>query len=520
MAMWLEDPLLPDEIDGYEVTYRTDRGKLEEQARFYWVVREMWENINNNGWWWLIQFVFIPAILGNSWVVLQFYGMSNSGKSWLAVAKAFLLKELLEAAGFDDVQIFFTRNWSETLKLLENYGSQERDENGRRIYAQKGDIVICDEETDLSGEESETEREAMSNVLRSCRILGFNLFFSDPAPKPKDNIDAYIRVAGLIKDIFTTMSIMYGAEESLIGLDFTKVPVNDPLFDEMMPDYEKEKVEYALGLVKARGRLRAHLTELQEEQAQRLMNFALDMETKGHKISRKNLDLWVDRVDPKISGSTKHVEKVITWALEMLKDQKGGVPIGSGMHKNFDVPLVFKRERRDKDIPEGFNDRLVEHLTKYEESWEDKCNPRNFEALLLWLKGKSQAEVGRQLGVGQSSVSTYIDDALAHINSRYFGYAVEDVVAEYHPDWKHAGLASNDPDFIDEENRVVYSVKGLIRREGFRTPYPDWLAREEVRLLLEEGYQLYILMYECKHKMKVRRVAVVPDAEMEEEIFQ
>ena len=179
MALWLEDPILPDTVDGNEVTYRTDRGKLEEQAMYYWVVREMWENLNNNGFWWLIQFVFMPAILGDSWVVLQFYGMSNSGKSWLAMAKAFLLKEFLEIAGYDDVHIFFVQNWSGVLKLLEQYGSQERGPDGRRLYAQKGDIIICDEETDLSGDESETERAAMSNVLRSCRILGFNLFFRE-----------------------------------------------------------------------------------------------------------------------------------------------------------------------------------------------------------------------------------------------------------------------------------------------------------------------------------------------------
>ena len=497
MAMWLEDPILPEEIDGHEVTYRTDRGKLEEQAQFYWVVRQMWDNPNNNGWWWLVQYVFVPAILGNSWVVLQFYGMSNSGKSWLAVAKAFLLKELLEAYGYEDVQIWWARNWSETLEIMRK--------------AKKGDIIICDEETDLSGEESETEREAMSNVLRSCRILGINIFFSDPTPKPKDNIDAYIRVAGLIKPIFHTMSIVYGAEESLVGLDFTEVPVNDPSFEAMMPQYEKDKIEYALGLLARRGRIKADLTELQFEQAMRLMKSALEHESNGSKITRKNLDVWADEPDLMIAGSVKHVEKVITRAMEMLKDAKGGIPIGTGLHKDFNVPLVFKRDRRDKDLPEGFHERLVKYLKKYEAEWEDKCVPREFEALCLWLGGKSQKDTGREMNIGQSSISNWIDNALHHINSRYFGYAVEDAVAEYHPTWLHAGRSSNEADFIDHENKVVYSVKGLIRAEGFRTPYADWLAKAEVQLMLEEGYRLYILMYECKHKNKVRRVAVLRD---------
>ena len=508
MAMWLENPILPDEIDGHEVTYRTDRGKMEEQAQFYWVVRDMWDNPNNNGWWWLVQYVFLPAILGNSWVIMQFYGMSNSGKSWLAVAKALILQELLEAAGFDDVQIFFTRNWSETLSIMEGYGSDERDENGRRLYARKGDIIICDEETDMSGEESETERAAMSNVLRSCRILGVNIFFSDPSPKQKDNVDCYVRVAGLIKPIYTTMSIMYGAESSLIGLDFTEIPVNDSFFDEVMPQYEKDKFEYAKDLLRRRGRLTADLTEIQEQQAIGLMNHALEQESLGHKITRNNLEVWADKSTPVIAGSTVHRKKVISTALMLLKDAKGGVPIGTGIHKAFDVPLLFKRDRRDRDLPEGFHERLVKHLTKWESKWEDKTNKRNFKALLLWLGGKSQTEVGRAIGKGQSSVSGYIDDALAHINSRYFGYAVEDCVAEYHPTWVHAGHSSNDPDFIDHENKVVYSVKGLIRAEGFRTPYADWLAKEEVRLFIEDGYRLEILMYECKHKNKVRRVTV------------
>lgn len=515
MAMWLENPLLPDVIEGHEVTYRTDRGKLEEQAQFYWVVRAMWEEINNNGWWWLIQFVFLPAILGDSWVILQFYGMSNSGKSWLAVSKALILKELLEAAGFDDVQIFFTRNWSETLGLIQQYGSQERGPDGRRLFAQKGDIIICDEETDMSGEESETERAAMSNVLRSCRILGFNLFFSDPSPKPKDNIDAYIRVAGLIKEVFTTMSIIYGAENSLIGLDFTRIPVDDSFFVDVMPQYEKDKVEYALSLVRRRGRLTADLSELQEEQALGLVSYALEQESLGHKITRNNLEVWADKCTPVIAGSVSHRKKVITGALMLLKDQKGGVPIGSGIHKDFDVPLVFKRDRRDRDLPEGFHERLVKYLKIWENKWEDKCNPRDFQAALLWIGGMSQTDVGKKIGVGQSSASNYIASALEHIGSRYFGNAVEDCVAEYHPTWEHGGYSSNDPDFIDRENKVVYSIKGLIRQEGFRTPYADWLAKEEVRLFLEEGYRLDLLMYECRHKNKVRRVAVLR-ADMEE----
>ena len=509
MAMWLEDPILPDEIEGHPVTYRTDRGKLEEQAFYFWLVRDMWENPNNNGWWWLVQFVFLPAILGDSWVILQFYGMSNSGKSWLAVAKALLLKELLEAAGFGDVQIFFTRNWSETLTIMEEYEDPQRDSEGRRLYSQKGDIIICDEETDMSGEESETERAAMSNVLRSCRILGVNIFFSDPTPKQKDNVDAYIRVAGLIKPKFQTMSIVYGAENSLIGLDFTEIPVDDQFFDEVMPQYEKDKVDYAKALLSRRGRLTADLSESQEKCAIGLMNFALEQESLGQKITRNNLEVWADKSKPVIAGSTASRKKVISTAMMLLKDAKGGVPIGTGMHKDFPkIPLMFKRDRRDRDLPEGFHERLVKHLTNWENKWEDKCNQRDFKCLLLWIKGKSQARVGDELGLAQSSISNYIADALAHVNLRYLGYAVEDCVAEYHPTWIHAGHSSNDADFVDHENKVVYSIKGLIRKEGFRTPYADWLAKEEVRLFIEDGYRLELLMYECKHKNKVRRVVI------------
>ena len=508
MALWFESPILPEDVEGNPITYRTDRGKMEEQAMYFWPVRDMWENPNNNGWWWLVQFVFMPAIIGNSWVVLQFYGMSNSGKSWLAVAKAFILKELLEAAGFNDVQIFFTRSWTESLTIVEGYGSQERGEDGKRLYVNKGDILICDEETDMSGEEAETERAAMSNILRSCRILGFNLFFSDPTPKPKDNIDAYIRVAGLVKDIFTTMSIIYGNQETLIGLDFTEIPVNDSFFDDIMPQYEKDKIEYALGLIRARGRLTADLSEIQERQALGLMNYALEQESFGHKITRNNLEVWADKSKPVIAGSTKHRTKVITGALMLLKDAKGGVPIGTGMHKDFDVPLVFKRDRRDKDLPEGFHERLVEHLIKWESKWAEKCNKRDFDILMQWIGGKSQSAIGKKLKIAQSSVSNYIADALAHVNLKYLGYAVEDVVAEYHPTWTHGGHESHDADFVDHENKVVYSIKGLIRQEGFRTPYADWFAKEEIRLFIEEGYRLDLLMYECKHKNKVRRVVV------------
>ena len=167
MALWFDEPLLPDTIQigkkKYKIKYRTDRAELEEMAMWNWIYRQMWEDLNDNGHVWLLKDVFKSAIEGDSWVILQFYGMSYSGKSWLAIAKALELKLFLNFYGYDDVVIKFARNWAETLSLLQEL--------------KKGDIIICDEETDLMGEDSDTERAAMSNVLRSSRALGINIFF-------------------------------------------------------------------------------------------------------------------------------------------------------------------------------------------------------------------------------------------------------------------------------------------------------------------------------------------------------
>jgi len=492
MSIVLSEPILPDELDGQPITYRSDRITLEYQAFYDWMYRELWSNINNDGFLWLMYMVFLPAILSGSWVILQFYGMSNSGKSWLAIAKAFLLKQLLEFAGYDDVVIEFAQNWSVALELL--------------TRLKKGDIIICDEESDLSGEEADVEAQAMSNVLRSSRILGINIFFVDPSPKQKDNVDAYIRVAGKLEQSFTTMSIVYGPEEKLVGLDFTEIPVEDESFIALMPDYIKAKTANVYDLIASRGRVRADLSEGQLADAKRLFLYALEKEGNGVKITRKRLETWADDVTPPITGSVKYCDKVVTRVWTMVDEFKGHVPSVSQKDSDFNIVWTASYQRKgDKQIKEDFLSHVIEYIRS--KSSEIGLDTKKIDVFSDWLvEGMSQKQLSRKHEIATGTVSNWLADCKEKIGQSVTGYAVEYAVSKAHPTWVWGGMNDPLPDFLDHETKTVYSVKGMIREEGWRTFTWSDLAKEERRLVVEEGWVLKMLTYNLHPSKMVFRV--------------
>jgi len=483
MAMYLDDPSLPDEIEGFPVEYRSDRVTLEHQAYYDPLYRTIWTEINNNGYGWLLEWVFMPAILSGSWVVLQFYGMSNSGKSWLAIAKALELKFLLEKAGYNEVEIVFSTSWTKTLDLLQSQ--------------KKGDIIICDEESNMSGEESETESMAMSNVLRSCRVLGINLFFVDPTPVQKPNVDAWIRVVGKIPDIFTTMSLVYAPEGKLVGLDFTKIPTDNEQWTQLLPEYDSKKLENVHQLLANRGRVGVDLTQEQIDDANFLIDYAKNKEKEGVKVTQLRLQTWAD--DAGIIGSVKYVAKVVTRAYEWFSQN-------AEFHTNFKAGnLQFSVGRGHyEEIPSDFIPYLYdnywpacEEFNKNEStSVGTKLTQPMVRSFLKYCESPETTYQDVDIEVNRETVSREAKGAL----SRVIGIVAEYYLLSKNPKLEHYGGYTNEPDLIDHENKQVISVKFRSNKD----PYvkEDSIAMSEFQKAKELGYELWMWVFSVKGRGK------------------
>lgn len=495
MALWFDEPLLPDTIQigkkKYKIKYRTDRAELEEMAMWNWIYRQMWEDLNDNGHVWLLKDVFKSAIEGDSWVILQFYGMSYSGKSWLAIAKALELKLFLNFYGYDDVVIKFARNWAETLSLLQEL--------------KKGDIIICDEETDLMGEDSDTERAAMSNVLRSSRALGINIFFLDPEPKPKPNVDAWIRVAGTIPDLFKTMSIVYAHNIKLIGLDFTDIPLEDPDFQEIMTEYEHDKLENIRDLIRNRGRVGVDLTTQQVQMATELANHAKHlMNTEGVRITKELLTVYADDVG--IVGSIAMVNKVIIRAYQMVH--------GSGIFKRIDMGIhtIDVLDAEYGPIPEDFLPFIEEHIEEWRLKWNsmtgDSVSRAIVNTFLTYISdptitqdGAIEKTIG---GVSNRETLSRHMGALSNLS----GWLTELYLLHKNPTWEHGGMGTNDPDLIDHENKRVISVKFRSNKDPYvkdkrlradgTVKQKASVASSEIQYAIEHNYDLWCLVFSLR----------------------
>ena len=480
---WMAEFYLINNIRGHEVTYRSDMISLNKQAYYDFTYRNMWEDPDNVASQWLQERVFLPAVLKDSFVILQFYGMSNSGKSWLALAKAMQLKMLLEAKYDREIHIHHAVNWSEALELLQTIP--------------EGDIIIVDEETDLSGEDSDVEAEAMSNVLRSCRILGKHLFFCDPQPTPKPNVDAYIRVAAICEDLFLTISITYDPEDSLIGLDFTTIPVTDEYFVKWIPKYDKKKKDNAIALIAARGRAGVDLNEQRWRDADAVLPLAFENIANGHKPTLDNIDLWIDQA--RIVGSVKYITKLRTLLKAEIKDHSGPRPISDRMHdETFDVEWRFYTDSRQRKLDESEVKAVLPFFKQRCKKIGITGEKFNIFKYYLLYQG-NQTQVAKKLKISDSKVSKILkgsdttEGILKTIGDKVTGYATEDWVAKKHMGWIHGGENTPEPDFIDHEGKKVWSCKGMVRKEGWRTHTWQDLAESERRLCIEDEYELSFL---------------------------
>lgn len=479
MVHYVRKPKLPNKISGAKITYQSDRITLEKQAADNpFTYGAMWKKIDRMGGKWLTHAVLKQNIEDNGFVILQFYGMSNSGKSWLAFAKAFELRQYLMDHGFENPRIILVHNWSEVLHAIST--------------AQEGDIIFCDEETTVSGQESLTEANSMKNILKACRAKKINFFFIDPEPVAKPNVHSWIYVVGKIKDNYHTMSIIHDGQGTLVGLDFHRLPMNDEAFAATLEEYEQLKMANIQALIDAHGRVGSDFASQQEKEAQVLYELATArVKESGLRMTLKRLKVLM--VKHRMTGGTgDYREQMTTIVMDKIK--------GDGTHSFDDETdkekLVWGKESAGEEVlPKDFHKQLLPFL--YTWAKKEDIKKADIDLMLRWFKGTNQDILAEERDTTQPEIATLFKN----INQRILGYACEDWLAARNPHWTHVG--GNTAGIDIESDDAVMSIKATSKKTREFTIKETSLAEREKAV--ESDKEFLGFMFHVRHN-RIRKI--------------
>jgi hypothetical protein len=123
-------------------------------------------------------------------------------------------------------------------------------------------------------------------------------------------------------------------------------------------------------------------------------------------------------------------------------------------------------------------------------------SPEEIRILQLWLDGEPQRAISVQTGIPQTTISLKIKTMRESGN---LGFAFESAWASKYPEYKRGGLNTPDPDSLDPENKVVYSLKCFADPKINLAFAVKEIAESELKLMLE-GWTLFLVILEMFSK--------------------
>lgn len=514
MAYYLKKLQLPNEISGHKVTYQSDRIWYEKQAADYPALYgAIWNKLSNFGGLFLNKLVFGQNIDDEGFVIVQFYGPSNSGKSYLAFAKAWELMDIQVVEGVVDWVVYDSNDridWDATRLLYPQHIHVVH--NWSQVLAvmdekEIGDIIICDEESTRSGQESATESNSLKNILRACRAKRISFFFIDPEPERKPNTHAWVKCIGKIKDIWTTMSmVLVGndkGQEIPVGLDFHTLPMNDEVYEDMMVDYEVVKHKNIDDLISAHGRVGSAMASTQQGEALVLFEAAMQRQTEtGLRMNLKRLAVLMVDIGM-TSGTGPYRDQLMTRVIDMVNSGVGHV---LDPETDKDGLVWDKASVGEEQLPQDFYEELAPHLYRWAE--KEGIDAFDVQLMISWFEGVAQEELAEDNGLTQKQLSRLF----AQINQKILGYACEDWLAERNPHWIHIG--GNTPSCDFESDNAVISVKATSKKHReFTIKDTGAIERDTV---LQTGKEFLGWQFHVRHN-RIRKIRWVPRRDDEDD---
>lgn len=495
---WMDDEIVPRSmtIDGkaHALEFR-EYSILQHEAYYNLTFRNMWDNVNDDGTIWAFTEIVLPALANSSMVVYQFYAKSNGGKSWLAIAKALQIKWLEEEHfGYEDVRLHYVFNHADISKLLRLSG---RLEIPRHLRAEKGDIIICDEESFMSGSGSLNAEQALDNILSACRAKGVHFFFSDPQPSPKPNIDAWFRVCAIARKAHVTISIIEDTDGRPLGFDITTIPFENEDWKREIEKYEPLKMANIDKLLENMGYVGVDVSMEQIADAEQLLEYTLEQEESGLKITKDRLNVFASDLGIQAKGieyCTNVVARVRMWREQDGSSKARRLDYDEGTALNWKI-----RDLGSTTLPEEFMERL--------EPWIEREIPKragdkgiHAEAPKWFTYYCSQGPITIQ-GTADHFGEQYntVQRDIQEIRQSVFGYAIEKLIDVMHPDWVLGGGNEPVPDFETEEQ--IISIKGRVRKNR-QIAIGDF-GKAEKRKAVQEKKPLVLHMYEVKYHKEI-----------------
>ncbi len=544
------EPIFPSFFGKYPIDYDpATKVTLEVEARTNPYMRIMLSQ-NVTG---LVTQYMRRNVQRSSFVVVQIAGRSESGKSYLSLALAIWLQRYIRSTKGVSPRIFIAWYWSDLLRMMKK----------TREY----DIIICDEESELTGQESKTDRTRLYNILESCRKRRVSFFFNSPEVNKKPNVHMVFRVIAKVPAIWHTIAMLYTGDGYLMGLVVWPIPQDEEAL-KIYYRYEGLKDKYIQQLVDYEGGTDPNVAEKQWDYAEQLYKVCKKYIRSGVKWTEAKVAQWLTEV-PGLAGETGEFKRGVIgrvmakWNSE-LKGDVGvdRVFVEEATHptesENPDVDntdtrtdvtpsidtqgsvlwkmRLLREERLPDDFPAMFSPHLHwaarQHNTTASD--EEKITDYMVDAYIMWLSGISQSDIAFQIrprhianggrGCSQAMISLW----LTHVGKTIVGYALEsylsrgsvvvttdengrrtydmgtDGIFSDAKGYRWGGLNKSAPDFESDEKIVSVKARTTMSIQAD----PSMVGQEEKRIHLKTGKPIELIIYELRYQ-RVFRVYLV-----------
>lgn len=340
------------------------------------------------------------------------------------------------------------------------------------MQADEGDIIIQDEFTELMGLLSQTAMKKLYNILTTIRCTTVSFYFAHTEEMKIAGINFYLEAGFKDTENRENYLMWYNKKQKPIAI--VVIPIHELATFRTL--YKRKKDQFAFGLMAEGGR--QYVIPEIEQDALKVVDY---IRQKGFgKITLSLLnDIAIKLGIPTEAGHYKRVAR----EARLILEEEGGVG-------EQNVVSVEGYQGQTANLREA----VLEQLERYAD------DPKKILFLREWIEKEKQRDIASRHDISQTMVSIGLKD----VREKWLGYAFEDVYSKILGDgWIHGGKNTDEPDFIQEEQKKVISAKCYADKAKTVTiPFND-LAKKEVELL-EKGWQLQLVFYNiCWDERKI-----------------
>ncbi len=308
-------------------------------------------------------------------LVINVFGPTGSGKSEVVQKAAIILRKFFKEAGLDS-RIHVTFGFAGTRLILPEL--------------KPGDIVIQDESTKLSGQDSRVTMDAIENILRVIRAQQVNFFFISPELTEYVATHGFLETAGQDFERRITRCILYSRFRQPLGYVLFKLHEDEEFRKWYIKEKDKniERLKHSGG-VDTMQYPPEKLQELAEKIAKKAIEMGLIVKYASH------LGPAVTALN--IPGSTRFITDLQHYAFSIYKKIEASLVKESIKKKEEHYDIVYDAKNDDKTFSRFRALRDVFFKYWVHEKGVNEPYARLLTSLFLWSRPIRRSNSKKQL---------------------------------------------------------------------------------------------------------------------------